>query len=79
MDEYIGQQDFDYLITVCSEADEKCPIFPGMGTRLHWGFEDPAAFEGSNEEKLKYFRQIRNQIDHKILEWLTELGLPANA
>lgn len=79
MNEYIGQKDFDYLITVCSEADEKCPIFPGMGTRLHWGFEDPAAFEGSDEEKLKYFRQIRNQIDSKILGWLTELGLPANA
>jgi arsenate reductase (thioredoxin) len=78
MNEYIGRKDFDYLITVCSEADEKCPIFPGMGTRLHWGFEDPAAFEGTAEEKLKKFRQIRNQIDLKILEWLTELGLPAN-
>jgi arsenate reductase (thioredoxin) len=78
MDEYIGQQDFDYLITVCSEADEKCPIFPGMGFRLHWEFEDPAAFKGTDDEKLKKFRQVRNQIDHKILEWLTELGLPAN-
>lgn len=78
MDEFIGRQDFDYLITVCSKADEKCPVFPGMGTKLHWEFEDPAAFQGSDEEKLKKFRHIRDQIDLRILEWLTELGLPAN-
>ena len=78
MDEFIGRQDFDYLITVCSKADEKCPVFPGMGAKLHWEFEDPAAFQGSDEEKLKKFRHIRDQIDLRILEWLTELGLPAN-
>ena len=78
LDEFIGRQDFDYLITVCSQADEKCPVFPGMGTKLHWEFEDPAAFEGSDEEKLEVFRHTRDQIDCRILEWFTELGLPAN-
>lgn len=78
INEFIGKQDFDYLITVCDRADKNCPIFPGMGTRLHWGFEDPAAFEGTEEEKLQKFRQIRELIDHRILMWLTELGLPAN-
>ncbi|HSV85417.1 MAG TPA: arsenate reductase ArsC, partial [Levilinea sp.] len=40
---FVGKVHFDYLITVCSQAEEKCPIFPGMGIRLHWPFEDPAA------------------------------------
>lgn len=78
MYEYIGKQDFDYLITVCSEADEKCPIFPGAGMRLHWEFEDPAAVAGTDEEILTKFRQIRDQIDLKILEWMSDLGLPAD-
>lgn len=67
---FFGKYHFGYLITVCSKAEEKCPIFPGMGTRLHWPFDDPAAFHGSDEETLGYFRKIRDQIDAKILEWL---------
>lgn len=76
--EYLGKVHFGYLITVCNRADENCPIFPGMGMRLHWGFEDPAAFEGTGEEQQQKFRQIRDQIDRKILDWMTELGLSAN-
>lgn len=67
---FFGKYHFGYLITVCSKAEEKCPIFPGMGTRLHWPFDDPAAFHGSDEETLAFFRKIRDQIDAKILEWL---------
>lgn len=70
IDVYIGKVDFDYLITVCSNADQNCPFFPGMGKRLHWPFEDPAAVEGTDEEKLAAFREIRNQIQEQIEKWL---------
>jgi arsenate reductase (thioredoxin) len=71
--DYVGKAHFGYLITVCSKAEEKCPIFPGMGVRMHWPFEDPAAFEGSDEEKLVKFRQIRDQIEARVKEWVQEL------
>jgi arsenate reductase len=68
---------FGYLITVCADAEEKCPsVFPGMGQRLHWGFEDPATFAGSEEETLAKFREVRAQIDERIKGWLAE---PARA
>ncbi len=69
---YIGTAHFGYLITVCSSAEEKCPIFPGMGVRLHWPFEDPAAFAGTSDEILNKFRSIRDQIDQRIQSWLAE-------
>ena len=69
--EYMGKVHFGYLITVCSDADEKCPTtFPGMGQRLRWSFEDPARFTGTEEEKLQKFRQIRDQIKLKIESWI---------
>jgi arsenate reductase len=74
LDEYLGKKTFDYLITVCSDAYRKCPFFPGVGTRLHWGFEDPAASQGSPEKKIAKFREIRDQITEKIQSWITELG-----
>lgn len=70
LDTYIGKDHFSYLITVCDRAAEKCPIFPGMGTRLNWSFDDPAAAQGSDEEKLTEFRRVCDQIEVKILEWL---------
>jgi arsenate reductase len=73
--QYLGKIHFGYLITVCSQADEKCPIFPGMGVRLHWPFEDPAAFQGSTAETLNKFRQVRDQISARILDWLQEQGI----
>jgi arsenate reductase len=72
LDEYKGKIDFDYLITVCGNAEERCPFFPGMGTRIHVPFEDPTAFEGSEGEKLALFRKVRDQIKAKIEEWLGE-------
>jgi arsenate reductase len=72
--EYLGKVHFGYVITVCSNADEKCPaIFPGMGQRLHWPFDDPAALKGSDEEKLAKFREVRDQIEKRIKEWLAEV------
>ena len=73
LEEYIGKVEFDYLITVCGNADDRCPIFPGMGTRLHWPFEDPAVFTGSEEEKITLFRTVRDQIKRKIQTWLDDV------
>jgi len=73
--EYMGKLNFGYLITVCSDAEDKCPAaFPGISHRLHWSFEDPAAFVGSDEEKLQKFRDVRDQIDRKITDWLKDPG-----
>jgi arsenate reductase len=66
LDQFLGKVHFAYLVTVCSRAEEKCPIFPGMGQRLHWPFDDPAAFQGSQEEKLVKFRQVRDEIEAKV-------------
>lgn len=77
--QYLGKVHFGYLITVCDNAEKNCPIFPGMGIRLHWGFEDPAAFEGTPQEKLAKFRQIRDQIDERVRSWLGELGISINS
>ena len=77
LQEFLGKVHFGYLITVCSDADRECPIFPGMGMRLHWPFDDPAAFKGTPEEQLAKFRQVRDQIGQKILAWLGEQGIKA--
>jgi len=58
-------------VTVCDDAEKNCPtVWPGLATRLHWSFEDPAAFDGTDAEKLEKFRQVRDQIDCKVREWL---------
>lgn len=69
---YLGKVHFGYLITVCGSAEKNCPVFPGMGQRIHWPLEDPAAFEGSPEETLEKFREIRDQIDRYIRKWLDQ-------
>ena len=71
VDEYIGKIDFDYLITVCANAEKQCPVFPGAGKRIHWDLEDPAGLIGIEEEKLQKFREVRNQIDEHIKQWLS--------
>jgi arsenate reductase len=74
--EYLGKVSFTYLITVCAEAEAKCPTaFPGIGQRLSWAFDDPAAVEGSEEEKLQKFREVRDQIEKRIKLWLEEKGI----
>jgi arsenate reductase len=59
-------QPFDYVITVCDAANEACPVFPGAKQRLHWSFEDPAAAVGSEEERLRVFRSVRDNIREHI-------------
>src|SRR4030042_4727551 len=71
--EYMGKVHFGYLIIVCDEAERNCPTtFPGVGQRLHWSFEAPAAFVGSDDEKLAKFREVRGRIEQQIKEWLEE-------
>jgi arsenate reductase len=74
LQQYLGQVHFAYLITVCSRADKLCPISPGMGQRLLWPFENPAALEGTPEQKLEKFRQVRDQTEQRIQQWLAELS-----
>ena len=61
VDEFAGQS-FDYVLTVCDNAKESCPIFPGHGNRIHKAFEDPAALEGSEQDRLALFRRVRDEI-----------------
>ncbi|MGH9819916.1 MAG: arsenate reductase ArsC, partial [Pyrinomonadaceae bacterium] len=58
VDQFLDRE-FDYVITVCDNANERCPIFPANAKRLHWSFADPAAIVGTDEERLKAFRQVR--------------------
>jgi arsenate reductase len=70
-DFYKQGKQYDYVITVCDESQSgACPMFPGKGERLHWGFDDPSGFQGVWEEKLEKTRQVRDQIKQKIIEWL---------
>ncbi len=61
VDEF-ARQSFDYVLTVCDNAKESCPIFPGHGNRIHKAFEDPAALEGSEQDRLALFRRVRDEI-----------------
>jgi arsenate reductase (thioredoxin) len=73
-DVFKSGQLFAYVITVCDETSaEKCPIFPGPATRLHWSFRDPSQVEGSETAKLEQVRLIRDQIREKIEGWCTEV------
>jgi len=75
--EYLGRVNFEYLVTVCDEAERNCPTFlPGVDHRLHWSFEDPAKFEGSDEQKLARFRQVRDLIEARVRTWLSEQKIP---
>lgn len=75
--EYLGHINFGYLIIVCADAEEKCPVvFVGVSQRMFWPFEDPAAFAGPDDEKLARFRAVRDQIDARTREWLTSLNIP---
>lgn len=73
--DYMGQIHFGYLITVCGEADDRCPTtFPEMGQRVRWELEDPAKFIGSEEGKLQKFREIRDQVRKMVQEWVNRQG-----
>jgi arsenate reductase len=77
VDTYLGKTLFQYLVTVCDDAEKNCPtVWPGVNQRMHWSFEDPAAFEGTDDEKLAKFREIRDKMEQRIKAWLEEQGVP---
>ena len=65
LDRYLHEP-FDHVITVCDDANETCPFFPGAQSRLHWSFEDPSKAEGSEEEQLEVFRRVRDGIKDRV-------------
>jgi len=71
LDEFAGQE-FDYVITLCSQADEACPVFFGGTRKIHMGFPDPTAAAGSDEEKIAAFRKVRDQIREQIVGFLAK-------
>ena len=64
--EQFHDEDFDLVITVCDDANEECPVWLGKGKRVHEGFRDPAKAEGTDEERLAAFRQVRDEMLNKI-------------
>ena len=72
--EFLAKVAVRYAVFVCANAKANCPrLWPFTGRRLYWPFEDPAAATGTHEERLQVFRNVRNQIDQQIIDWLTEL------
>jgi arsenate reductase len=67
--EYLGE-DFDYVITVCDQANESCPIFPGTPQRIHWSFEDPSAVQGTEAERYRVFERVRDELTVRLRTWV---------
>jgi len=65
LDEFVGQ-DFDYVITVCDNTKQSCPVFPAKTKRIHWSIEDPATVEGSEDERLAAFRRTRDELRARL-------------
>ncbi len=65
----------EYVITLCGDAEDKCPMTPPYVTREHWGFPDPAKAEGTEDEKWEIFRGVRDQIEARIRRFADENGL----
>jgi arsenate reductase (thioredoxin) len=73
LDRYL-EEPFDRVITVCDDANESCPFFPGAKARLHWSFEDPSKAKGSEEERLSVFRSVRDRIKDRVQAELVNGG-----
>ncbi len=69
LDRYLGEE-FEYVITVCDDANESCPVFPGARSRLHWSFPDPSKASGDKGERLEVYRKVRDDIRRRIAEEL---------
>lgn len=72
VEEFVGQE-FDFVITVCDNAKENCPVFPGRTKRIHWSFDDPAEATGDDAAKLAVFRRVRDEIKEKLTSFANEL------
>lgn len=75
LEEYLGKIHFGVIITVCNRAEEICPTFPGVGTRIYWPIDDPAAMNESEEDRLNAFRKARDQLEDEIKQWLKHRDL----
>lgn len=64
---------FDYVITVCDNAKDSCPVFPGKAKFIHWSIKDPTALAGE-EERLDFFRKVRDEIKEKIKDFLRSIS-----
>ncbi len=73
LDRYLDEP-FDCVITVCDDANEACPGFPGAKTRLHWSIRDPSRATGSDEERLEVFRRVRDEIRGRIERVFVPVG-----
>jgi arsenate reductase (thioredoxin) len=72
-DLFKGGRRFQYVISVCDAASaERCPIFPGVTTRLNWSFADPSSFTGTDEERLRKTIAVRNEIREKVQQWVSD-------
>jgi arsenate reductase len=67
--------EFDYVITLCDDAAQNCPVLPARRARLHWSIPDPALATGDEAQRLDFFRGIRDDIERRLHEWLGGLGL----
>jgi arsenate reductase (thioredoxin) len=74
VDPYLEER-FDYVITVCDNAQEACPVFPGAASKLHWNFDDPAKAAGTYEQRLIVFRKTRDEIADRIRQFLAGEGV----
>ena len=75
LDRFVNEP-FDLVVTVCDNAREACPVFPGAGQTLHWPFDDPAHATGTDDEKLAEFRRVRDEIRARIAQFLETGGTP---
>jgi arsenate reductase len=75
LDQYVDQP-FDYVITVCDQAAEACPVFPGAAARLHWSLPDPAAAEGTLDDQRRAFHRTAADLEARLRTWLAELQAP---
>jgi arsenate reductase len=66
-------REFDFVITVCDNANENCPIFPGRSKRIHWSFTDPAAVDGTETERSAAFRTVRDQIEDRLKGFVSDV------
>jgi arsenate reductase len=71
--EFDGKK-FDFLITVCDSAAESCPVFPNAPKRIHWSLPDPAAAQGTREQKLAAFRDVRQRLRQHLQDWLAQIS-----
>lgn len=71
LDEFL-ETEFDYVITVCDNANETCPVFPGAAKRIHWSFDDPAEATGSEDQVAAVFRRVRDEIARRLRTFAAE-------